>query len=94
MEVETVRDIAIVALAGISMVTVIVLIITAALLWRLIGTIKREIQPILKSTAATAATIKGITTAADNSSTGSLVKTAIAVGRARKRPSFPRFGRK
>ncbi len=94
MSVADVRDIAIVALAGVSVVTVIVLIITAMLLWRLIGTIKREIQPILKSTATTAATIKGITTAADKSSTGNLVKTAIAVGRGGKRPRFPRFGRK
>ncbi len=94
MEVADVRDIAIVALAAVSVVTVLVLIITASLLWRLIGVIRREIQPIIKSTASTAATIQGMTSAADNSSTGTVVKTVIAAGRARKRPSFLRFGRK
>lgn len=88
------RDIAIVALAAVSIITVIVLIVTAALLWRLIGVIKQEVQPILKSAASTAATIKGITSAAEDSSTGTVVKTVIAAGRARKRSSFLRFGRK
>ena len=94
MEIADVRDIAIVTLATVSIVTVIVLIITAALLWRLIGVIRREVQPILKSAASTAASIQGITSAAENSSTGTVVKTVIAAGRARKRASFLRFGRK
>lgn len=94
MDVANVRDVAIVALAAVSVVTVLVLIVTAALLWRLIRVIRREVEPILRSAASTAATIQGITTAADNSSTGTVVKTVIAAGRARKRPSFLRFGRK
>jgi len=94
LDVAAVRDIAIVALAVVSLVTVLILLVAAALLWRLIGVIREEVKPIIKSAASTAATIQGITNAADKSSAGTVVKAVVAAGRSRKRSSFWRFGRK
>lgn len=88
MTVAEVRDIAIVVLAAVSLVTVLVLVITAALLWRLIGVIRREVQPILKSTAATAATIKGMAAAAGDSNSGTFVRAVATAGRTRNVASF------
>ena len=93
MTLAEVRDISVVVLAAVQIVTTIVLIITAALIWRLIGVVKREIQPILRSTADTAATIKGITTATSESSAGAVVRSVAGAQGARKVVSLFRRGR-
>ena len=79
MELGQVRDIAIVVLAGVSIITTLVLFITALLLWRLIRVVSEEVRPILKSTADTAATIKAAATVTSESRAAD-----VAVGMAGK----------
>ncbi len=84
MSLGEVRDIAIVVLAGISIITTLVLFITALLLWRLIRVVSDEVRPILKSTADTAATIKAAATVTSESSAADVARTVASVGMAGK----------
>jgi hypothetical protein len=84
MSLGEVRDIAIVVLAGISVITTLVLFITALLLWRLIRVVSDEVRPILKSTAETAATIKAAATVASESTAADVVRGVASVGMAGK----------
>ncbi len=84
MSLAEVRDIAIVVLAGISIITTLVLFITALLLWRLIRVVSDEVRPILKSTADTAATIKAAATVTSESTAADVVRGVASVGVAGK----------
>jgi hypothetical protein len=84
MSLGEVRDIAIVVLAGISVITTLVLFITALLLWRLIRVVSDEVRPILKSTAETAATIKAAATVTSESTAADVVRGVASVGMAGK----------
>ena len=84
MSLGEVRDIAIVVLAGISVITTLVLFITALLLWRLIRVVSDEVRPILKSTAETAATINAAATVTSESTAADVVRGVASVGMAGK----------
>ena len=84
MSLGEVRDIAIVVLAGISVITTLVLFITALLLWRLIRVVSDEVRPILKSTAETAAPIKAAATVTSESTAADVVRGVASVGMAGK----------
>jgi len=84
-----VRDIAIVVLGAVSIITTLVLVVTAMLVWRLLSVVRDEVRPILRSGAETAATIKGLAAAASESSAGSVAaKSVAAAGGARKLASL------
>ena len=80
MSLGEVRDIAIVVLAGISIITTLVLFITALLLWRLIRVVSEEVRPILKSTADTAATIKAAATVTSESRAADVARSGELTG--------------
>ena len=80
MSLGEVRDIAIVVLAGISVITTLVLFITALLLWRLFRVISDEVRPIIRSTADTAATIKAAATVTSESRAADVVRGVASVG--------------
>ncbi len=80
MSLGEVRDIAIVVLAGISLVTTLVLFITAFMLWRLFRVISDEVRPIIRSTADTAATIKAATTGTADSRAADVARGVASVG--------------
>lgn len=92
MSLGEVRDIAIVVLAGISVVTTLVLFVTALLLWRLIRVVSDEVRPIIRSTADTAATIKAATTVTAESKAVDVVRGVASVGMAGKIFSIFRRG--
>ncbi len=82
MSLGEVRDIAIVVLAGISLVTTLVLFVTAFMLWRLFRVISDEVRPIIRSTADTAATIKAATTVTTESRAAEVARGVASVGMA------------
>ena len=84
MSLGEVRDIAVVVLAGISIITTLVLFITALLLWRLFRVISNEVRPIIRSTADTAATIKAAATVTSESRAVDVARGVASVGRAGK----------
>ncbi len=84
MSLGEVRDVAIVVLAGISIITTLVLFITVLMLWRLFRVISDEVRPILKSTADAAATIKAAATVTSESTAADVARgvASVAVGAA------------
>ena len=80
MSLGEVRDIAIVVLAGISIIGTLVLFVTALLLWRLFRVISDEVRPILRSTADTAATIKAAATVTSESRAADVARGIASVG--------------
>ncbi len=80
MSLGEVRDIAIVVLAGISLVTTLVLFVSAFMLWRLFRVISDEVRPIIRSTADTAATIKAATTVTAESHAAEVARGVASVG--------------
>ena len=58
MTLGDVRDIAIVVLGAVSLITILVFIVTALLVWRLIAAIRTDIGPIFASVRDTANTVR------------------------------------
>ena len=63
MDLTGVRDIAVVVLAAVALLTSLIMIVTGLLLWRLLAMVRADISPILGSLRDTADTVKGTTEA-------------------------------
>lgn len=61
MDLAGVRDIAVVVLAAVALVTTIVLLITGMLVWRLLAAIRTDVIPIIESARATVDTVRDTT---------------------------------
>jgi hypothetical protein len=61
MDLAQARDLAIVFLAIEALIVTLLLGVVAALLWRLVSMIQREIKPVLASMQQTANTVRGTT---------------------------------
>ena len=79
MSLGEVRDIAIIVLVGISVLSTLVLFITALLIWRLIRVISDEVKPIIKSTADTAAILRAATSVASESRAVDILRGIISI---------------
>ena len=53
MDLAGVRDIAVVVLAAVALVTTLVLLITGMLVWRLLAAIRADVTPIIQSARET-----------------------------------------
>lgn len=74
-EIETVRDIFIIALALESCLFGIILLVMMVMLIRLVNTIEFEIKPILEQTNQTIGTVKGTTTFVSKKVVNPVIKT-------------------
>ena len=79
MSLGEVRDIAIIVLVGISVLSTLVLFITALLIWRLIRVISDEVKPIIKSTADTAAILRAATSVASESRAVDILRGIVSI---------------
>ncbi len=61
MDLAGVRDIAVVVLAAVALVTTIVILITGMLVWRLLAAIRTDVTPIIQSARETVDTVKDTT---------------------------------
>lgn len=79
MSLGEVRDIALIVLVSISVLTTLILLITALLIWRLIRIISDEVKPIIKSTAETAAIVRAATSVASESRAIDILRSIVSV---------------
>ena len=79
MSLGEVRDIALIVLVSISVLTTLILLITALLIWRLIRIISDEVKPIIKSTAETAAIVKAATSVASESRAIDILRSIVSI---------------
>ena len=79
MSLGEARDIALIVLVSISVLTTLILLITTLLIWRLIRIISDEVKPIIKSTAETAAIIKAATSVAAESRTIDILRSIVPI---------------
>ena len=61
MDLAGVRDIAVVVLAAVALVTTIVILITGMLVWRLLAAIRADVTPIIQSAQETVDTVRETT---------------------------------
>ncbi len=61
MDLAGVRDIAVVVLAAVALVTTLVLLITGMLVWRLLAAIRADVTPIIQSARETVDTVRETT---------------------------------
>lgn len=61
MDLAGVRDIAVVVLAAVALVTTIVILITGMLVWRLLAAIRTDVTPIIQSAQETVDTVRETT---------------------------------
>ena len=61
MDLAGVRDIAVVVLAAVALVTTLVLLITGMLVWRLLAAIRADVTPIIQSARDTVDTVRETT---------------------------------
>ena len=61
MDLAGVRDIAVVVLAAVALVTTIVILITGMLVWRLLAAIRTDVTPIIQSAQQTVDTVRETT---------------------------------
>ena len=61
MDLAGVRDIAVVVLAAVALVTTVVLLITGMLVWRLLAAIRADVAPIIQSARETVDTVRDTT---------------------------------
>jgi hypothetical protein len=79
MSLGEVRDIALIVLVSISVLTTLILLITALLIWRLIRIISDEVKPIIKSTAETAAIVRAATSVASESRAIDILRSIVSL---------------
>ncbi len=61
MDLAGVRDIAVVVLAAVALVTTLVFLITGMLVWRLLAAIRADVTPIIQSARETVDTVRETT---------------------------------
>ena len=61
MDLAGVRDIAVVVLAAVALVTTLVLLITGMLVWRFLAAIRTDVAPIIQSARETVDTVRDTT---------------------------------
>ncbi len=92
MDLAGVRDIAVVVLAAVSLVTTLVLLITGLLIWRLLAAVRADVSPIIgavrdtvETVRATADAVQGAveSTAASSSRTSRVLRRLIGFVRGR-----------
>jgi hypothetical protein len=57
--VETIRDLAVILLAALSLIATLSLVLMVISVWRLVGVLRDEVHPLLRSLAETSETVKG-----------------------------------
>ena len=58
MDLAGVRDIAVVVLAAVSLVTTMVLVVTGLLIWRLLAAVRADVSPIIGAVRDTVETVR------------------------------------
>lgn len=75
------RDIVVVVLGALVVIFMIVLVVVGVLLFRLVGTLRGEVKPIIRSASHTAETVRGTTSFVSTTLVSPIVRGAsIIVG--------------
>ena len=84
MDLVGVRDIAVVVLGAVALITTLVIVITGLLLWRLVATIRADTAPIIGAVRDTVQTVQATVDTVSHAVTESTRSTPKAAGMARR----------
>lgn len=73
-----VRDVAVILLAAVAVLSTLTALITVAVLWRFVNMLRRELLPIVESLSETASTLEAAVSTAVDSRAGSALRTILS----------------